>query len=152
LRQEWSIDALSSSETRTSDGISESTPPTVRVTAVPRLRLAAITTVGLMVVAGLSGSLSPAAAAPKPTVAQVQAQLTAMQQEAEATTEKYNGTRDKLAAIQVQSTAATTRVAQQRKVVDAAMTKLARPTRAAICRRCRCCSTTTPRLASRRAA
>jgi cell wall-associated NlpC family hydrolase len=126
LRQEWSIDALSSSETRTSDGISESVSSTVRLMVASRVRRAAFATAAVLVLAGLAGSLGPAAAAPKPTVAQVQAQLTAMRQEAEATTEKYNGTRDKLAAIQVQSTAATTRVTQQRKIVDAAMTKLAR--------------------------
>jgi peptidoglycan DL-endopeptidase CwlO len=92
----------------------------------PRARLIGITTVVTVVVAGLSGSLSPAAAAPKPTVAQVQAQLTTLQHDAEATTEKYNGTREKLSTIKVQSTAATTRVQQQRKVVDVARTKLAR--------------------------
>ena len=92
----------------------------------PRARLTGVIAVVALVVAGLSGSLSPASAAPKPTVAQVQKQLTALQHEAETATEKYNATREKLATIKVQSTAATTRVQQQRKVVDVARTKLAR--------------------------
>jgi peptidoglycan DL-endopeptidase CwlO len=117
---------LSSSVTRTTVGMSDSIWSNLRSRLEPRARLIGITTVVTVVVAGLSGSLSPAAAAPKPTVAQVQAQLTALQHDAEVTTEKYNGTREKLSTIKVQSTAATTRVQQQRKVVDVARTKLAR--------------------------
>jgi hypothetical protein len=64
--------------------------------------------VAALTAGGLTGSLSAADAAPKPTVAQVQAQLTQLQHDAEVTTEKYNGVTTKLAAIKVQSTAAAT--------------------------------------------
>jgi len=91
-----------------------------------RTRVLVATTVALLTAGGLAGSLTVADAAPKPSVAQVQAQLTQLQHDAEAATEKYNGTTTRLAAIKVQSTAAATRVAQQRKVVDSALTMLAR--------------------------
>jgi len=117
---------LSSSETWTTDGSPGSTSSNVGAVSGSRLRLIATLAIGILTLGGLSASLSPAAAAPKPTVAQVQAQLTQLQHDAEAATEKYNGARAKLATVTVQSTAATTRVQQQRKVVEVARTKLAR--------------------------
>lgn len=76
------------------------------------------TAVTAVVVLGLG--VAGASAAPKPNLATVQKQVTALQEEAEQATEEYNGAREKLASVTVMAAAATTRVAQQRGQVEAA--------------------------------
>jgi cell wall-associated NlpC family hydrolase len=108
---------------------------TARRTSPISSRLRALTLRHLAVfVAACAASLSVvsvADATPKPSVASVQKQVDQLQHDAEAATEKYNATREKLKNINVMAKAAATRLSQQKTNVQrarAALGKLAAET------------------------
>jgi peptidoglycan DL-endopeptidase CwlO len=120
LLYERSTDIVSTTAMRTVVG--STIPSLVGGRRGPRLVvMAAVAAAGLAVL-----TIGNAAAEPKPTVAAVQAQLTSLQQQAEAASEQYNATTTQLASVQVRVKAASTRAQQQKVIVEAARRSLGR--------------------------
>jgi cell wall-associated NlpC family hydrolase len=84
------------------------------------------TAVAAIAVLALAAGVVGASAAPNPDIATVRRQVEALQEEAEAATETYNGTREKLKTVTVLLQAATSRVDQQTKRVEEAREALGR--------------------------
>jgi len=84
--------------------------------------LAAVVGVLVLAVTGLP----EAAAAPPPTVAEVQARVDQLNQQAEQVTERYDATREHLASLKIKVDAAQTRLAEQRDLIAANRAALGR--------------------------